>query len=88
MLISLKYKLIFIHIYKTGGNFVRTFLRKLDPNILSVSPSHILAKDAKKKITPLIWNSFTKICVVRNSYDCKLVYIHLSKDYQHIINII
>lgn len=69
MLISLKYKLIFIHIYKTGGNFVRTFLRKLDPNILSIAPAHILAKEAKKKIPSIIWDNFKKICIVRNSYD-------------------
>jgi len=47
MLISHKYKLIFIHIYKNAGSFVTQMLKKLDKDIVDVD-CHITAKNAKK----------------------------------------
>ena len=70
MIISHKYKLIFIHIYKNAGSFVSQILRNLDKNIVNID-GHITAKNAKKKY-PELWNSYTKICVVRNSWDWQI----------------
>ena len=70
MLISHKYKLIFIHIYKNAGTFVTKMLKKLDKDIVDVD-CHITAKNAKKKY-PKLWNSYTKICIVRNSWDWQI----------------
>jgi hypothetical protein len=70
MLISHKYKLIFIHIYKNAGSFVTQMLKKLDKDIVDVD-CHITAKNAKKKY-PKLWNSYTKICIVRNSWDWQI----------------
>ena len=70
MIISHKFKLIFIHIYKNGGSFIKKLLLKLDKNAINytINP-HIISKDAKKIIKPHIWKTYRKICVSRNSYD-------------------
>ena len=70
MIISHKYKLIFIHIYKTAGTFVTKVLKNLDEDIENVDV-HIKAKDAKNKYSE-IWDEYTKICVVRNSWDWQM----------------
>ena len=70
MIISHKYKLIFIHIYKNAGTFFTKFLKNLDKNIINVDV-HINAKNAKKKY-PELWNKYTKICIVRNSWDWQI----------------
>ena len=49
MIISHKYKLIFLHIYKTAGAFMTRVLKNLDKNIINVD-EHSRAKNAKKKI--------------------------------------
>lgn len=36
MIISHKYKLIFIHIYKNGGTFMGKLLKNLDKNIVLI----------------------------------------------------
>lgn len=71
MLISHKYKLIFIHIYKNAGTFVRQLLYNLDTNVINAG-SHTKAKEAKNQIPADIWNNYTKICVVRNSWDWQM----------------
>ena len=53
MLISKKYKLIFIHIYKNAGTFFHKFLRNLDRNIINID-GHISAKNAKKKTVKIL----------------------------------
>jgi hypothetical protein len=70
MIISHKYKLIFIHIYKNAGTFITELLKKLDKDIVNVDV-HISAKNAKNKF-PELWNNYTKICVVRNSWDWQM----------------
>lgn len=93
MLISHKYKFIFIHIYKTGGTFVRKVFKNLDENIVEIADTgsikHTTAKEAKKKY-PKLWNSYTKICVVRNSWDWQISLLAFMKGYpsHHQYNII
>ena len=77
MIISHKYKLIFIHIYKNAGGFIIKFLKNLDKNIKDVD-GHIKAKDAKKKF-PKLWDSYRKICVVRNSWDWQISLLFFMK---------
>lgn len=70
MIISPKFKIIFIHVYKNAGSFIRKLLLKLDRNAINYTKkAHITANEAKKIIKPQIWNSYRKICVSRNSYD-------------------
>ena len=53
---------------------------KLDPSIQIINNSHIYAKDAKKIIEPNIWNTYKKICVVRNSWDWQMSLYFYSKN--------
>lgn len=70
MIISHKFRIIFIHIYKNAGSFIRRLLLKLDGNAINYTKNpHITAKKAKKIIKPHIWKTYRKICVSRNSYD-------------------
>jgi hypothetical protein len=69
MIISHKYKVIFIHIYKNAGTFITAFLHNLDPNLDTQFLGHVTSKEGKALLNPNIWNSYAKFCVVRNSYD-------------------
>ena len=85
MIISHKYKLIFIHIYKNAGTFIIQVLKNLDKDVINVY-DHIRAKEAKKRF-PEIWENYTKICVVRNSWDWQMSLFFFMKGlkshYQH-----
>ena len=72
LIISHKYKIIFFHIYKTGGTYVTKLLQKMDANLDTISNEispHTKAIDVKSKIPPGIWNNYTKFCFARNSWD-------------------
>lgn len=88
MIISHKFKIIFIHIYKTAGSYIKTLLTKLDHKIETFEP-HLTAKDAKLIVDPHIWNTYTKFCVVRNSWDWQVSYYHYvrgkPKNKEHVI---
>jgi len=71
MIISHKYKIIFIHIYKTAGTFIVQLLKNLDPDCEDIY-GHISAKEAKGKINSEIWENYTTFCVVRNSWDWQM----------------
>lgn len=77
MIISHKYKLIFVHIYKNGGTFVGQLLKNLDKNIVRTN-NHITAKEAQKQF-PDIWDKYTKICIVRNSWDWEISLLFFMK---------
>jgi hypothetical protein len=80
MIISHKFKIIFIHIYKTAGTYIKKLLKKIDPDIkLNKYEPHIAAKDAKTLVEPHIWNTYAKFCVVRNSWDWQVSYYHYVK---------
>jgi hypothetical protein len=69
MIISHKYKVIFIHIFKNAGTFITSFLINLDAQLDTRFIGHITSKKGKCLLEPHIWNSYTKFCVIRNSYD-------------------
>ncbi len=78
MIISHKYKIIFIDIYKNAGTYIIDIFKKIDNKHEQKYP-HIYAKDAIKNIDPKIWNTYTKFCVVRNSYDWQMSLYYFMK---------
>ncbi len=77
MFISHKYRAIFIHIQRTGGNSIHTVFQKADPNLvemLPVEPSkkrtkHCFASDIQERIDAKMFKEYTIFCVVRNPFD-------------------
>lgn len=69
MLVSDRYKLIFIHIPRTAGTFVREVMKNLDPDIREVGNLHETARNGIKLLSPRIWYSYVKFAVARNSWD-------------------
>ena len=80
MIISHKYKLIFIHIPKAAGTFMTKLLENLDKNSINCD-NHTSAKNAKKKF-PELWDSYTKICIIRNSWDREMSFMFYMKSYR------
>ncbi|MGB1729737.1 MAG: hypothetical protein ACPHF2_07035 [Crocinitomicaceae bacterium] len=78
MIVSHKYQLIFIHIYKNAGMFVSQFLKALDPQAID-TVGHETAKKARTLLGDKIWNSYTKICVSRNSWDWQMSLLFFMK---------
>ena len=77
MIISDEYKLIFIHIPKNAGNYIRQVLFKLDPNIINFTfndSSHIMAKNCIQLIGVDKWDTYTKFCVKRDIYSKTISY--------------
>uniref|UniRef100_A0A6C0LLD8 Sulfotransferase family protein n=1 Tax=viral metagenome TaxID=1070528 RepID=A0A6C0LLD8_9ZZZZ len=75
LIISHKYKIIFFHNFKTGGTYITRLLKKLDPNVDTVSNGinpHSKAIDVKFKIPLDIWDNYAKFCFVRNSWDWQI----------------
>ncbi len=72
MIISDKYKIIFIHIPKNAGTYVSKVLYNLDNNIKRYSingTGHLYPKECIKLIGADKFNKYRKFCVVRNIYD-------------------
>ena len=78
MIVSHKYQLIFIHIYKNAGTFVSQFLKALDPQAID-TVGHENAKKTRELLGDKIWNSYTKICVSRNSWDWQMSLLFFMK---------
>ncbi|MEH6585803.1 MAG: sulfotransferase family 2 domain-containing protein [Halioglobus sp.] len=75
MIINHDHKLIFVHIPKTGGEF----LRSLIPNQEDL-PKHARAVDGREILGARLWNEYTTISIVRNPYDLVVsMYEHLRK---------
>ena len=69
MIISHKYKLIFIHIPKNAGTFITKFLDNLDENLDFTYVGHATAIQCQQIIDSNIWENYIKICIIRNSWD-------------------
>ncbi|MDJ0511175.1 MAG: sulfotransferase family 2 domain-containing protein [Crocosphaera sp.] len=77
MLISHEYKLIFIHVGKTGGTSIKKVLCEylnIDFNETETHPEwewwkHIWAKDLKEYIGEEVWNNYFTFAFVRNPLD-------------------
>ncbi len=77
MFISHKYKVIFVHIQRTGGYSIQKTFQKYDPELIEIIPveplkkrvRHCFASDIAIIIDTDIFRDYTKFCVVRNPYD-------------------
>ena len=77
MFISHKYKMIFIHIQRTGGYSIQKIFQKYDPDLIEIIPveplkkrvRHCFASDIAVAIDGDVFRSYTKFCVVRNPFD-------------------
>jgi hypothetical protein len=78
MIVSHKYQFIFIHIYKNAGMFVSRFLKNLDPQTID-TVGHESTQKARQLLGEKVWNSYTKICVSRNSWDWQMSLLHFMK---------
>jgi Sulfotransferase family len=75
--ISHKYKAIFVHIQRTGGNSVQKVFAEHDPDLIEAVPvdpakkrtKHCFASDIRAVIEANTFASYTKFCVVRNPYE-------------------
>lgn len=75
-MVSHKYKCIFIHIPKTGGETVASLFDNEDSNI----PKHANARQIKSFLGEKVWAKYFKFTVVRNPYDMAVsMYSHLRK---------
>ncbi|EDN69667.1 conserved hypothetical protein [Beggiatoa sp. PS] len=77
MFISHKYKVIFVHIQRTGGNSIHKVFQEFDRDLLvriKLDPRkkrtrHCFTSDIKAVIDDHIFRNYTKFCVVRNPFD-------------------
>ncbi len=77
MFISHRYKVIFIHIQRTGGNSIHRVFEEYDPDFqyrLPLDPlqkrlKHPFASDIKAVTDAGIFQNYIKFCVVRNPFD-------------------
>lgn len=90
MFISHKYKAIFVHIQRTGGNSVQKVFAEHDPDLVeavAIDPAkkrtkHCFASDIRDAIDPATFAAYTKFAVVRNPYERMVSwYAHLTDDH-------
>lgn len=77
MFISHKYKAIFVHIQRTGGNSVQQIFEEFDPDLIEtihIDPSkkrtkHCFVSDIQETVEPDVFSSYTKFSIARNLFD-------------------
>jgi hypothetical protein len=75
--ISHAYKVIFVHIQRTGGNSIQKVFAEYDPNLIQKLPldpsqkrfKHCFAFDIQAAVEPEMFKTYRKFCVVRNPFD-------------------
>ena len=96
MLVSHKYKFIFIKTHKTAGSRLEAYLLPFckEDGIIDTRKfqSHRPAYSAKEMVGEAVWNSYTKICPVRNPWD-KMVSLYFWRTrkrpfYYHLLRLI
>lgn len=96
MLVSHKHKFIFIKTHKTAGSSIEEYLKPYckEDGIIDTFKyrSHRPAYSAKEMVGDEIWNSYTKICPVRNPWD-KMVSLYFWRTrkrpfYYHLLRLI
>lgn len=76
MFISHRYRVIFVHIQRTGGYSIHNSFREHDPDLVEVIPikgekkrlRHCHISDIQESIDNDIFNGYLKFCVVRHPY--------------------
>ena len=77
MFVSHRYRVIFVHIQRTGGNSINKVFRDHDPELVELVPiapekqrtRHGYISDLKAALDPAVFKSYTKFAVVRNPFD-------------------
>jgi hypothetical protein len=77
LFISHRYKAIFVHIQRTGGNSIQKVFEEHDPGLIetiTIDPSknrtkHCYISDIRAAVDPHVFSTYTKFCVVRNPFD-------------------
>ena len=95
MIVSHKYKLIFLHYPKNAVTNITSLLTKLDPNIVRFfiadihhpSHGHIDATTGKNLVSPEVWNEYTKFGVIRNSFDWHVSLYNYMNNHPHFSNL-
>ncbi len=89
MFVSHKYRAIFVHIQRTGGNSIQRIFEEHDPDLVQTIPidparnrtKHCYAADIEEALDPAIFRAYTKFCVVRNPFDRMVSwYAHFKDD--------
>jgi hypothetical protein len=91
LFISHKYKIIFIHIQKTGGTSIEKLIEAADPELiksLQITPSkrtlrHSSLSEIKAGIAENVFNRYKKVCVVRNPFDRMVSWYAMLKHKSH-----
>nr|VFJ48026.1 MAG: Sulfotransferase family protein [Candidatus Kentron sp. FW]VFJ51780.1 MAG: Sulfotransferase family protein [Candidatus Kentron sp. FW] len=76
MFISHKYRVIFVHIQRTGGYSIHDVFRRYDPELIESVPidparkrvRHCHIGDIRAAMDAELFNSYRKFCVVRHPY--------------------
>jgi hypothetical protein len=74
VMISDKYKCIFIHTERTGGTSIERSLLEIGPDdrpefLPEMGPKHIVAREARDRFGAERWNKYFKFSIVRNPWD-------------------
>lgn len=77
MLISHQYRVIFVHIQRTGGNSIRHLFNQMDAHALQEVPidaakkrlKHCFISDIHAVVEAELFSNYTKLAVVRNPFD-------------------
>lgn len=77
MLISHRYRAIFVHIQRTGGNSIRHLFNEMDADALQEVPidaakkrlKHCFISDIHAAVDSELFSGYTKFAVVRNPFD-------------------
>lgn len=89
MFISHKYRAIFVHIQRTGGNSIQRIFEEHDPDLLEAVPiapeklrtKHCHISDIQLAVPSAVFRSYCKFAVVRHPWDRLLSwYRHLTAD--------
>jgi hypothetical protein len=82
MLVSHSYKLVFVHIQKTGGDTVSKLLSDSVPDTFRFKAKHGFAADAAKDLE--CWNAYFKFAFVRNPWDRLVSWYSMIRDAEKI----
>ncbi|PRQ08460.1 sulfotransferase family 2 domain-containing protein [Enhygromyxa salina] len=88
MFVSHRYRAIFVHLQRTGGNSVHRVFEAHDPELVVAVPidpakqrtKHCFVADIADAIDPAVFAGYTKFCVVRNPFERLLSWYHFLAD--------
>ena len=92
MIISHKYKFVFIHIYKNGGTFTTNLIMNLDPNAINLINSEGYGHQKYKDIYEMelfdTIKNYAFFVIIRNPIDQLISYYNFTKNLRFIYKIL